>query len=133
MSLLLFLVFDLTLLKQTKEFLEYKSILLIYGLPDGFGSKLILILLDHTYQSLHLFLVFLPNLFITFDLKLQTLGVIDPVDPLGPGYPIATLLKYLMKLLFSGCHFLLLRIDNQIVVLGEDGDEWVFFVFNAPG
>jgi hypothetical protein len=44
--------------------------------------------------------------------------MIDPVDPFGPRYAIATLLKYLMKLLLGGSDLLFLRINDQIIVLG---------------
>lgn len=47
--------------------------------------------------------------------------MVDPVDPFGPSYSIATLLEYLMKLLFGRGYFLFLGIDDQIVILGEYG------------
>jgi hypothetical protein len=47
--------------------------------------------------------------------------MVDPVDPFGPCYSIATLLEYLMKLLLGRGYLLFLGINDQIVILGEYG------------
>lgn len=116
-----------------EKFLQNKTVLLLDHLPNGARSEALLVLSDHVDQSFHLLLVFLANLLIAFDLKLQTLGVVDPIDPLPPRLVVVQFFKYLLKLLLGGDHVLLLRVDHQVIVLSEERNEHHLLLLHAPG
>jgi len=116
-----------------EKLLQNKTVLLLDHLANGACSEALLVLSDHVNQSLHLLLVFLANFLIAFDLKLQTLGVVDPIDPLPPRLLVVPFFKYLLELLLGGDHVLLLRVNHQVIVLSEEGNEDHLLLLHAPG
>lgn len=102
-------------------------------LTYGFGSQQMLVSFDHFNQSFHLLFIFLPNLFIAFDLKLQTFGMINPINTLPPCLVIVQFLENLLKLLLGGYNVILLRVNHQIVVLREERNERHLLLLHAPG
>lgn len=75
----------------------------------------------------------LPDVLVHLHLELQALGEVDPVDPLGPGLPVAPLVEHAMEFVFGSIDVFIGRIEDEIVVLGEDGEEGGSLGFCGPG
>lgn len=79
-----YLVIDHILFEAREETFDDEPIFLLDDLPDGLGSEDMFVLLDHGDQSLYLFLILFSDLFIAFDLEVETLGLVDPIGAFGP-------------------------------------------------
>jgi hypothetical protein len=119
-------------LQPRKETLEHKPILQLNDLTNSLSCEQMLVALNHIDQPLNLLLVLLTNLLIALDLELKTARLVDPVRPLTPCRAVAKLLKHLLELKFGRVDILLLRINNEIVVLGQHRHQRRFLLFRVP-
>lgn len=103
---------------------------LFYGLC---AQHSFLIFTDHVHKSLYLPLVLLPDVFVYFHLEVKALGKVDPVHSFAPCTREASVLKQFSELYLSPVDVFLRRIDYEVIVLGEDGDEGGFLKLTTPG
>lgn len=122
MRLFLFFMGDETVRAEREESFEDESVFLFYDFPNGLGSERVLGLFEHGHQSFDLPFVFISDLLIALNLEVKTLRVVYPIDAFPPGDSVLQFLENVVKLFFGGLDVFLLRVDHQIVVLGEDGN-----------
>lgn len=87
---------------------------------------------DHVDESGDLFFILLTNLLIAVYLELETARLIYPVCTFAPSCSVSQLFKHIPKLCLGGLDVFLVRIDDEIVVLGEHGHQGGLLVFCTP-
>lgn len=86
------------------------------------------------YQILHLVLIYFPNRLADVHFLDYVFGVINPVQGIAlPALPVTILVEYLRELVQGFLRVLILRVEHQVVVLGEDGDHVVLDIPHRPG
>lgn len=128
-----FLVVDGVLLEEQEKFFEDEPILMLYNLTDGFGGENTFVLLDHEDKSFNLFFVLFSDLFVGFEFEMKAFGLVDPVDPFSPGLRVVKFGENLFKFLFCLNDVILVCVDDQIVIFGEQGNQGLFFELVIPG
>jgi hypothetical protein len=119
-------------LKFSKESLEHKLIFLLNNVTDGLGREQMLILLNHFDQPFDLFFVGLPHFLVAFYFELQTTRLINPIGALPPSQTVPQFLKNVLKLFLRRIHIILLRVDDQVIVLCEQRYQSSLFLLCAP-
>jgi hypothetical protein len=77
--------------------------------------------------------ILLFHIWVGLALKLQTFGVVYPVGPLAPCLLVAVLSEDLLQLGLDAGDVMIITVDDQVIVFGEDGDQAVVLVGGWPG
>ena len=81
---------------------------------------------SHGDEALYLVFVLVPDVLVDLHFVLQAFRKVNPIHALAPSLPKRTLLEHLVEFVFGPVDVFVGRVKDEVVVLGEDGDEGGF-------
>lgn len=88
--------------------------------------------MDHLHQPLYLFLMSYFYLFVRFHLKVQAFCVVDPINPLRPGWWIPCLFKNLFVFQLCRSNLLIWTINDQVIIFSENWNQTILLYLVRP-